>query len=85
MTGQPCARPDCGRPLDDHRGWALGHLHRWVPSDGAARPRLLADEDPVPLDAPVIPVRRQNSDGSYGIEMITPTEWERRRPRDMDE
>jgi hypothetical protein len=26
-AAQPCARPGCGRPKDDHRGWALGHIH----------------------------------------------------------
>lgn len=36
-------------------------------------------------DEPVIPVGRINSDGSMGIEMITPAEWKRRRPKEMDE
>lgn len=36
-------------------------------------------------EIPDIPVRSQNSDGSWGVEMITRSEWERRRPKEMDE
>ncbi|MER7953079.1 hypothetical protein ABTY59_37445 [Streptomyces sp. NPDC096079] len=45
------------------------------------RARLIIEE----LEVPNVPVRSQNSDGSWGVEMLTRSEWERRRPKEMDE
>lgn len=48
-------------------------------------PMTLLEALELPDEPPNIPVRRQNSDGSWGVEMITRTEWERRRPKEMDQ